>query len=570
MKITLRSNGFFNHGALLEKHLKKRIPVELCEDGLLVELAVNKALGKAESYEITPVDGGYTITGADEAGLYYGIGKFLHSAQWTETAFVPDPPKGVVTPACSFRATYFAVHFYNWYQQASTEDLEDYLEEMLLWGYSTIIGIVPVVNLSTLEEPFFFSSVNKVKRVFALCRKLGMKTGLIVTINVGLKAAPEALSASQELFRSRTRHRMICTSKPEGLAYMRELWTDLLGSFQDVGLDYLVTWPYDEGGCTCKDCRTWGANGYVKACNAFGETAKQLYPNAQFIISTWLFDTEFYGAQYGEESEFEGFYRHLKTELAWVDYIMVDGHGEKPYPQYPLEHEVVKPVINFPEISMYGLYPWGGFGANPLPKHFQRIWDSSKHILQGGLPYSEGIYEDILKVQFSGYYWTPEKNYREILSEYINYEYSSEVCEEVLLLMELIEENHILVATNCQPRLKPALMAKTLADTVNAKLSERAKGAWRWRILYIRAQLDVKRYRYYFDHKMSSQRDLVKLRSRSAILLKDDPEAQEMFRELCQCYCCVDYNTENRWTHPPVNGGDPSDTFENMKGIIND
>jgi len=43
----------------------------------------------------------------------------------------------------------------------------------------------------------------------------------------------------------------------------------------------------------------------------------------------------------------------------------------------------------------------------------------------------------------------------------------------------------------------------------------------------------------------------------SGEMLKDDAEAQTLFRELCSYYGCVDYNGENQWTHPPVDGGYP-------------
>ncbi|MBE6590370.1 MAG: hypothetical protein E7643_09365 [Ruminococcaceae bacterium] len=566
MKIFLKSNGHESHASLLARHIQKRIPFEADADGFVIKLEINAAIGAPESYEITSSHGGYLITGTDGLGLYYGIGKFLHSAKWSETDFVPAPPKGVVTPACSFRATYFAIHFYNWYQQASTEELEAYMEEMLLWGYSTIIAVLPIVNLSTLDDALFGRSVDKLRRVFSLAKKYGMKVGIISTVNQGLKTAPDSIAASYELWRSPTNHRYVCTSKPEGIEYLKVVWKAVLDSFLDIGLDYYIAWPYDEGGCSCPDCRPWGANGYVRTCNEINKLVKSIYPNVQMIVSTWLFDTGIYGV----EGEYEGFYKHLKTDLDWADYIMVDGHGEKPYPAYPITHEVIKPVVNFPEISMFGHHPWGGLGANPLCKHFQEIWDSSRHVLRGGMPYSEGIYEDLNKVLFAGYYWNPEKGYAEILKEYLTYEMDAgEWVDDLIRMMELIEENYLLVAFNKEPTLEPALEAKRIADEVNEKLCERGKSAWRWRILYLRAQIDAKRYSYYFDNNMHGQRDLVKLRTRYGLLLKDDPEVQAMFWELCELFHCVDYNGENRWTHPPVNGGDPSDTFENMKGVEN-
>ena len=171
MRLTIKSNGYEAHAALLERHIKKRIPTEVGHGGLLIELRIDAAVGATESYRISSVEKGYEIVGSDVLGLYYGIGKLLHSAKWSETDFVPNPPMGVVTPACSFRATYFAIHFYNWYQQAPTEELEEYVENMLLWGYSTIIAVLPVVNLSSFEDELYARSVDKLKRVFSLARK---------------------------------------------------------------------------------------------------------------------------------------------------------------------------------------------------------------------------------------------------------------------------------------------------------------------------------------------------------------------------------------------------------------
>ena len=87
--------------------------------------------------------------------LYYGIGKFLHTAIWSETEFVPNPPTKEMIPACEFRATYYSVHFFNWYHKAPTAELEEYLESMLLWGYNTIICILPIVYFENFDDPVF-------------------------------------------------------------------------------------------------------------------------------------------------------------------------------------------------------------------------------------------------------------------------------------------------------------------------------------------------------------------------------------------------------------------------------
>ena len=44
------------------------------------------------------------------------------------------------------------------------------------------------------------------------------------------------------------------------------------------------------------------------------------------------------------------------------------------------------------------------------------------------------------------------------------------------------------------------------------------------------------------------------MRHHGASYLMNDGEAQELFRELRKLYHCVDYNGENGWTLPPIDG----------------
>ena len=72
MKILLKSNGHEHHAAILERHIKNRIPMETDAAGLTVELKIDASLGKAESYEIQSRCNGYVITGSDGLPLFVG------------------------------------------------------------------------------------------------------------------------------------------------------------------------------------------------------------------------------------------------------------------------------------------------------------------------------------------------------------------------------------------------------------------------------------------------------------------------------------------------------------------
>ena len=138
MNLCILDNGYNQHANVMLNNLRKRIPVEVAQDGLKISLAIDSKIGIEESYQILFEDSMWKIIGSDILGLYFGIGKFLHTAKWHDEMFYPNPPQGVISPDCSYRVIYFSVHAYNWYHMAPTEDLEEYLEELLLWGYNGI------------------------------------------------------------------------------------------------------------------------------------------------------------------------------------------------------------------------------------------------------------------------------------------------------------------------------------------------------------------------------------------------------------------------------------------------
>ena len=60
--------------------------------------------------------------------------------------------------------------------------------------------------------------------------------------------------------------------------------------YKDIGLDFMMVWPYDEGGCGCDDDWPWGGKGYPRLASKMQRMATELYPNIWALISTWLFD----------------------------------------------------------------------------------------------------------------------------------------------------------------------------------------------------------------------------------------------------------------------------------------
>ncbi len=138
--------------------------------------------------------------------------------------------------------------------------------------------------------------------------------------------------------------------------------------------------------------------------------------------------------------------------------------------------------------------------AFPLPSRFQRLWDQVKHVAQGGFPYSEGIYEDMNKAVVAAFYWDRDRPARATLEEYIAYEFSPEVTQDVLAIVDILEAaaaGSKFAGSNfeVQPTSTEDIQrALRLAEDVNGRLPDWARQNWRWEILYLRAVLDGERF----------------------------------------------------------------------------
>ena len=129
---------------------------------------------------------------------------------------------------------------------------------------------------------------------------------------------------------------------------------------------------------------------------------------------------------------------------------------------------------------MWGMSPWGGRGANPLPQRFQTLWNSVGTKLSGGFPYSEGIFEDMNKAIFSQFYWKRDTPAIDTVRQYASYEFSPGVADDVVHAVNILEQNHTLPAADAGSA--DALDRLQKAD---ARLSRQARASWRWRILLL-------------------------------------------------------------------------------------
>ena len=475
--------------AILKDRIERRCAAWVVEGrtDALVGLAVDGKL-PAEAFRIEPARTGVRVCGGSPPGVLYGVGKFLRTSLY-EDGFAPSAWRGTSAPRGSLRGMYFAMHFHNFYHMASDAEIVRYTEDVALWGVNAIMAIYPFLNLDGWDDPEAEPSMRRLRRYAQAARDLGLQFATAAN-NTLFKGVPDRLRAVRlpdPLGRRGNSGNPVCPSSPDGRAYIMDNTAALFERLADVGVDIVVYWPYDEGGCACEKCLPWGSNGYLKLSRETTALARRYFPKVKTVLSTWMFDTP-------PEGEWEGLAESLAKGNDWVDYILADAHED--YPRYPLEHDVPGglPLLNFPEISMWGNWPWGGLGANPLPARFQRLWDEVKHKVSGGFPYSEGIYEDMNKAAVVQFYWDRDRSASQTLEEYCVYQFGAEATGEVLSLVDLLESAATCSAMRQAADLAGVERARELALQLDRRLPPWARDGWPWQILLQRAVLDAERF----------------------------------------------------------------------------
>ncbi|MBE6391116.1 MAG: hypothetical protein E7042_02800 [Lentisphaerae bacterium] len=435
------------------------------------------------------------------AAFLYAAGKLLRDGVYADGIFTPGKWRGIFRPEKSIRCVYFASHFYNVFEVWQQRKMEVYLEDMALLGYN----YVTFAKGSAAKIKGSPEDVADEQRRLALMKyanSLGMKIRYGI-VNHGFADSPaewRAKPTGLSFFGTE-----ICVSHPQGLDYLVQNFIDAAETFKDVDVGLFQFWPYDQGGCGCEKCVPYAANGMFKLAERILPIVRKLWPNAKIIWSCWLVGKK-------HDNEWDMIYDRINSGKAdFIDYLMIDAHAN--FPEYPLQHGLPgkTKMITFPEISMFGRHPWGGYGATPLPERFAGLYGEVAHLSDGGVLYSEGIFEDFTKAVYAGFFNNGHNDTAEAIREYANYELGikPEMLNEFKRLLVLMEENHcgLVWAENgdgkilCKLKNKPvwAKAGKVWKDTdkmleiaqnIDASLPEWAKKCWRWRLFILRAIID--------------------------------------------------------------------------------
>lgn len=510
-------------------------PVTPGAGGLRVELAIEPGIG-TEGFRIDDIPAGIRVSGNDERGLLYGVGKLLHGAAYRPGEFIPGGWRGASVPAKTVRGIYFATHFHNWYHEAPIADVTRYIEELALWGFNVLNVWFDMHHYRGIGDPEAQAMIARLHAMLQAANAVGMGACLGFLANEAYADSPEAMRADWTAGHDGYHtppgghyHVELCPSQPGAMETLLRWTEEKLEAFADIDLEYLWVWPYDQGGCTCGRCAPWGTNGFLRLAEPIARQYRARFPGGKVVLSTWYFD-------HFTAGEWEGLDRAFRRRPDWVDYLLVDDYGDH-FPAYPLAHGAPGgfPMVNFPEISMYAAGPWGGYGANPFPCHLQAIWDAAGARLDGGFPYSEGIYEDLNKIICAGFYWDGGKAAAESAREYAAYHFGPEFADDIVAAVTILEETlpRGITAEAGEPVVSLGNTAGVDSalqrlEAVARQLAPGVQASWRWRLLYLRARIDAEL-------------------AREGGRISD--RCEEAFRELAAIYQA---DRACNWVRPPV------------------
>jgi len=488
-------------------------PSTECDRAII--LAIEPGIG-AEGYRISDApDGGIVIAGNDGRGLIYGVGRFLREASYQAGRLAPRKWRGQSVPVKPVRGIYFASHFHNWYHDAPVADICRYVEELALWGCNALCVWFDYHHFSGFDDPEAVAFVGRLRAILQAARSVGIGPALGILPNEAYCTSPVELRADWTAGHDGYfapplghYHLELCPSKPGSVELLLKWRREMYAAFADLGVEYVWFWPYDQGGCTCSKCAPWGINGFTRLCEPVARLTREMLPDAKIIVSTWYFDKFIAG-------EFDGFATWLQHKPDWLDYVLVNGHDANARDFLRAKLLSGTAAVDFPEISMAGMWPWGGFGANPKPHTFQQYRDQIASLIAGGFPYSEGRFEDLNKVLMLQWYWDPRRPAGEIVREYAASEFSPQAADAVVRAAAIMDRN---LNHWAKPKIEGDWMKAfaaaadsgspvpvefgfgerrdtdeclRLLDDAERSMPERAAQSWRWRVLWVRAALDA-------------------------------------------------------------------------------
>ena len=473
-------------GGLLQTRVAERCGVTTGARVFAVRYRLDPGIG-GETARVSVSSNGAEIAAGRVRGLVAGTGVLLKRLRFEIGGFSVEPGESVFAPAKEFRSAYTCRHFQNGYMDMPAEAYCRYAEDLALDGINGFQFQVDldVGDLRAESADYRAEFDRKTKVIVDRIRELDCNLTVFGGNNQLPRDSPEELRGVPNSDPKRGNLGFNgCPAKPEAERRMLEQTRQALPRLAVLKPDYVMYWPFDEGGCECEVCRPWGGKGFIRLSEKLHAINRSVRPDAKVILSTWVF----------HDDDFEGLWKHLET-CGGIDYVLCDAHGD--FPKYPLEHKLPgrTRLITFPEISMWGRDPWGGFGATMMPRRFERLFRQAERVSNGFAYYSEGLYEDVNKAIVTAFNVDPSRSVDGILADYARAHFPGSDPDDFVRLALLLEETHPICGKGRSLKNLDAARvheAEAIAQRMDEQILPTMRKSWRWRQVLLRTRIDCR------------------------------------------------------------------------------
>lgn len=472
-----------NAARLLAAEVESRTGIDLPvtdqqTDEPAVSLQIDGGLGtNEEGFAIASSDNGLTISARQPAGLIFGVGRLLRESTFGRGVWEPPDTQIRDEPRFAVRNIYFAGHMGNWYEHASVTELQEYLDQMALWGYNELTTVLNVPAGQTFEDAW-----NRLTTLENHARGLGMRISRLAQSNTSYTPPPAEFRAEAGPIPGPWD---VCpTRQPSAREFLVE---DKRAVFERMQpFDSMILWPYDGGGCYCDQCAPWA--------KTFLHLSREIAVHAvgdkgEVRVSAWFFERDVPG-------EDDALFDYLSGNPDWFRHIVA---GSVEARRWKRDGRVLPSpyrVLLFPEISMFDGIPWGGRGANPAPRKFAAEVDDLAELLDGGIVYSEGRYEDVNKILCGQKLWDPARDPGEIMRDYCRFYFGAQAEQKGAdLLFDIEQCMDGLQDPERWRRGKFCPDLDEIAVELEGVLAGEVRESWRWKMLRAKTKLEALYYR---------------------------------------------------------------------------
>jgi glycosyl hydrolase family 20 len=361
------------------------------EDGPHVRIA-NGRSGAAEGYTLSVSGAGVTITGNDERGVLFGVGRLLREMRMeTRSVTIADDLSIETAPEYPLRGHQLGYRpKTNSYDGWTLAMWEQYIRDLAVFG-TNAIELIPPRSDDAADSPHFpLPQIEMMEGVSRICDELGLDVWIWYP----------ALDKDYE--------------NPATVEFALKEWAEVFKRLPRIDAVFV---PGGDPGHTHPEH-------LMPLLEKQTASLRRFHPGAEMWIAPQGFNQEW----------LEFFYGQLREEPEWLSGIVFGPWVRMSLAQLRREVPQRYLIRHYPDIthclrSQYFVPDWDWAYAqtqhrepiNPRPVDQAAIFRATQPYTVGFITYSEGCNDDVNKIVWSGLGWNPETEVVQILREYGRY-----------------------------------------------------------------------------------------------------------------------------------------------------